>query len=102
MLSVLFLTAALLQADPAAHPHALRDPSQYVAQISRDLRAREVSGGLKRHDAKRIRFELQTIVEEERFLKKRFGGELPYNDKVRLDNRLDDLAVEIRELSGQR
>lgn len=101
MLSVLFLTAALLQQDPAAHPHAVRDPSQYVAQISRDVRAREVSGGLKRHDAKRLRFELQTILEEERLLKKRFGGELPYDDKVRLDHRLDDLVVELGRLSRQ-
>jgi hypothetical protein len=68
-------------------------PSKRASEIATTLARAKTSGAINPQDARREQFRLQQIVQEEKFLRRRFGGQLSAADAQRLNSKLDHISA---------
>jgi hypothetical protein len=71
----------------------IASPSKRASEIAATVARAKTVGAINPKDARRAQFRLQEIVQEEKFLRLRFGGQLSASDAQRLNGRLDQISA---------
>ncbi len=68
-------------------------PATRASSVRAEMKMNAANAGTPPGEAKKAEYEVQKVLQEERFLRRRFGGQLPAADARRLNARLSEILA---------